>query len=744
MPIAASPPPRAPGSLAVLAALLASSAASHAQDVPTIADVAAGFPILQRPAGAARATAAPVAAPRVRLGSWAPVRVLLRNGPNPFHGQLEVACPDDDDLPLIVRAPVALPPGGESAATVMVRPGSSRPSLGLRFLDADGRPLGRPTTVPLTTPLEPARRVILAAGQAPGLPDLAGLFKFQDAGAGVSVGTLDHLPPQWFGLDGAEVVVLVAADPAAATLLRPESVAVLRDWVAQGGHLVVSLGANWKDTADALDDLLPARPTGTLVLSELSELGALESFAGTVSRPIPPPLNVIRLEASGPGAVPLAAVAATPLVVRGGYGFGRVTVLGLDVSRPPFADWPDRTLVWDRLVDLRGRAAESTGVVAGGRGSIIQQADPDLAARLHQALGAFPGVRLVPFGLVASLVFLYLIAVGPLDYFFLRRVLRRMEWTWVTFPLLVVGTSAAAFAAAHALKGDRLRVNAIDLLDVDQSRGALRGATWLTTFSPGNLDYRAAVAPIAPDLNPASPPPPWLSTTLSWFGPPDASLSGVGRWALGDRRATYENPGRYDQLTGLRIPIWSTKSLAGRWAGSAPGTRVLDADLRTVAGDRVTGSVRNRLDHTLLNARLFYGRNAYDLGTIRPRGIARVDPTRSEAASRHLARLVQSADRRGPQTAEPDALRVELLRAALFRDALGSRADAYPSAPLRGLDMSAHANELRRPILVAEVDAPASQITLDGHNGDPQWTRSTVVRVVLDLDAPDASSSSSN
>jgi hypothetical protein len=706
---------------------------------PTIREVVAGFPIGDRPVLASGAGTEPVVRRRVRLGSWAPVWVRLEGGRQAFRGLLEVACPDDDDLPIASRIPVDLPAGATREVGAFVRPGSSRPGLEVRLLDEAGRLVGRPLAVALEPPLEASQRVVLAAGRAPGLAELAGLFKFQSEGAGVSVGRLDSMPSQWFGMDGVEVVVLMTADPEAAAWMRPEAVTVLRTWVAQGGHLVVVLGANWRETAAALGDLLPARPVGRLRLAEVADLGALESFAGTVSRPIPPPLEVVRLELADATAVPLAAVAATPLVVRGGYGFGRVTILGLDAARPPIADWPDRTLVWDRLVDLRGRSAESTGtLVGGGRGAIIQQADPDLGARLHQALGIFPGVRLVPFGLVASLIFVYLIVIGPLDYLLLRRLLRRMEWTWLTFPLVVVATSVAAFAAARHLKGDRLRVNAIELLDLDQARGIVRGGAWTTAFSPGNLDYRVTVHPRALEWA-SGDEPSWQSATVSWFGPPDASLAGVGRVALGNRRAAYETPGRLDRLGSIRIPIWSTKSLTARWAGLAPDARLIDADLRPVAGDRVAGSVRNLLDHTLVNARLFYGRNAYDLGTIRPRGIARVDPTRSEAASRYLSRLVQAAERRGPQTEEPEPLRRELLRTALFRDALGSRAEAIPNTLLRSFDLTTHANELRRPILVAEIDAPTAELTLEGVAGEPLWTRSTLIRVILPLEADPAS-----
>ena len=47
-------------------------------------------------------------------------------------------------------------------------------------------------------------------------------------------------------------------------------------------------------------------------------------------------------------------------------------------------------------------------------------------------------VHLVPFFVVALLVIVYILLIGPGDYFLLRRLGRGMQWTWITFPTIVV------------------------------------------------------------------------------------------------------------------------------------------------------------------------------------------------------------------------------------------------------------------------------------------------------------------
>ena len=115
------------------------------------------------------------------------------------------------------------------------------------------------------------------------------------------------------------------------------------------------------------------------------------------------------------GGVPLAASSVTPLVLRGPYGFGRVTVVGLDVDQKPFAAWEDKKLYWDKVLDLRGRGIEADSMVSGRSGAT------ELSTALNASLQRFPGVRLVPFGWVAFFVFLYILLIGPGDYFFLKQ-----------------------------------------------------------------------------------------------------------------------------------------------------------------------------------------------------------------------------------------------------------------------------------------------------------------------------------
>ncbi len=132
------------------------------------------------------------------------------------------------------------------------------------------------------------------------------------------------------------------------------------------------------------------------------------------------------------------------------------------------------------------------------------------------------------FSWVAGLLVLYLLLLGPLDFFGLHK-LGRPQWTWFTFPLIVLAFCLLAIWLSQRWKGNRVAINQIDVVDVDLEQGTVRGTTWANVYSP-----RAARLDI--DLVPQ----PAVSTTaepgmlLSWNGLPGTGLGGMNTTAAVD------------------------------------------------------------------------------------------------------------------------------------------------------------------------------------------------------------------
>ena len=78
-----------------------------------------------------------------------------------------------------------------------------------------------------------------------------------------------------------------------------------------------------------------------------------------------------------------------------------------------------------------------------------------------------------------------------------------MELTWITFPTIVVTVSLLAYYAAYAVKGNELRVNKVDVVDIDQAAGLVAGRTLAERLQPAEPRLRRLGRPPAARPRPA-------------------------------------------------------------------------------------------------------------------------------------------------------------------------------------------------------------------------------------------------
>lgn len=700
-----------------------------------------------------------------RIGSWTPVWIQLRGGSERFSGFLDCVVPDDDGVATSYRLAVELGPRQSERYTAYARPGGRGTEFVIRLLDSEGRrlaevPEARTMPVPPTS-LMPDEMLILTLGQPMGVDQIALLPGFAGRGAGgpgmgarVLVTRIDpqagQIPGRWYGFESANAIVIDTNDRQVLQALDALRGQALVDWVQHGGHLVIAVGDNWQAVRDSvLGPILPGLPVGR---ERVSSLEALDTFAGS-NKPITPPGRsgwmVTKLEeVELRGGKVLSAVASLPLVVRGPQGFGRVTLITLGVDQSLFADWPDRGLFWSRALDL-GSEPGTTAAPGSESGRFYRSGVTDLASQLRIALEQFPGVRLIPFGWVAFLILLYVLMIGPGDYFFLKKVVKRMELTWITFPTVVLSVSLLAYAAAYRFKGDDLLVNKVDVVDVDQGARRHRGWSILSLFSPQNRDYTMGVIPVpltedgeipAVASRGAADPlvrrPAGTEVITSWFGIPEAQFGGMAgsnrRFTFGGGGYLYQPAGGIEWLSGVRIPIWSTKTLMARWYG--PAEPIVDAELAPVGTDRLAGTIRNLQEYSLEDAILAYGKQVYLLGTIAPGATIRVELTNDRTLSGHLKSKLPNYLSDQPWDRDFKINRADLMLAVMFHDSESNRTteQALSNVTLRDLDLTGQL-ALDRPMLVARIHRPGSQLAFLSTPSPPKVDQTTLLRVILPL-----------
>jgi hypothetical protein len=324
----------------------------------------------------------------------------------------------------------------------------------------------------------------------------------------VRVGLLpiEALPEHGHGYQSFNQIVWIDADP---TALSPTRAAALRHYVADGGHLVLTVTDRWRQVATGpLADMLPARPNGVADTDGATALARAvdQSAAGATA----PQATLQIARAPGRAAAALVEGSEGPVWVMGTYGLGTVSVVAVDPRLRPLIPTVGAEPLWrlltflpatgeaagrDRLRGADGLAVErNLGVseAAGGGAFNRRRHDPEpvYGVALTEAeqgamalLSDIPGVEPIPLTWLVGFAGLYLLLIGPLDYFLLR-ALRRELWTWVTFPVWIVLFSGIALAGITLLKGTQAVLTRVEVVDIlpgtDLWRGDALYGVWST------------------------------------------------------------------------------------------------------------------------------------------------------------------------------------------------------------------------------------------------------------------------
>jgi hypothetical protein len=585
---------------------------------------------------------------RFKVGYWTPLEVTIEGGNAAVSGRLEVTVLDGDAVPSRTTAPpgeeLALAPGEKKTVSIYAKIGQLKSDLTVGF--RSGNQLL--ATRRFSTLDDPELAGIMPSGQAL-IVALGSPLSTNDElpleQHGIKVANVDdfsQLPADWWGYEGVDAVILATGGEEISTRLTSDSpqLAALELWVRMGGKLILGVGRQAEKVLAPTSPLRALAPGSFEAFVPLRQSAMLETYAEAsalldVDGPLVwqvPKLRDVR------GKIEVYAgnhPRDLPLVVRSPHGFGEIVFAAFDLERAPLAKWSARPQLVDKLLRRAKSAAAETD--ASTLGQVATLGFVDLAGQLQGALDQFPGVPLVPFWLVAVLVSAYIVCIGPLDYFIVKKLLRRMEATWLTFTITVVVFSGGAWALAYGFKGRELRVNQVDLVDFDAESSLLRGTSWTNVFSPKIDTYNLSLEPLAvgqPTSAAQSTPPHVL---FSWLGLPGSGFGGMDArsGSLPLFTEAYAFSATLDRMHRVPIAIWSSRAFVGRWWHSGVGQ--VEAQLSDRG--KLVGTLTSHAD--LDDAVLIYDRWAYPLRQLlmrdRPIDIeTQLDPQTVDTYLRHV------------------------------------------------------------------------------------------------------------
>ena len=810
MPRSSAPPPLSPlrrrklangltwwiSVRAVLAAIVAIAAAASTTPPALCAPAdpsSASTP--QTPAGVAIERIAMGLGKLYKPGCWTPVRVELRGSANTQADQLELELEldDSDGVPVRYRMagerPVSFGADGLALTTLYGRFGRMTGEVRVRLRER-GREIATRVerSSDLARCLATQERLVVEWGKSWNATDAARAVE-KDAEP-FSVARIDDprdLPDQWFGWEAVDTVLMSTSDSTMMQRCPPESLAALDRWLRLGGHLIWCVGRRGEEVfaANRPSASPSASPTASLLanwcpgrfveIGSLRRSSALESYAGASQR----------LELEGPdrraGSLPMTLLAdvrgrveATesagsssdrPLIVRYPIGFGEATLVTIDMDEPPLSNWAGRGSVLARIMQ-RGRERVLEAAKEQATGQVTHLGFEDLSGQLRGAMDQYAGATRVAFSWIAAIVVLYIALIGPGDYFLLR-FLGRPHWTWLTLPLTIAAFIGLANVLSNAWQERRVRINHVQVVDIDTESGLRRGVDWLNIHSPRSRRYsfeldsssaNADAASVAANAGgePNRPPQAGLSALLAWHGLAGKGLGGMEATAIAsgtvdDAYAILVAPAASGRIEGLPIAVGGTRSVASRWWSEWPPGQAANRrqDSRTPVAappssrlfavsldEMLQGDCVNPLDVALTEWFLVFNNRLY-------RGDRRLEPGETVSLSDfsttryldwHLTRRRVNSDNKDTTTpwdqADQDVARI--VEMMMFHDAAGGR--GYSRLRHRHqayVDLSGHLRA-GRAILLGRSDQPAASWKVDGQAIDEQLeSRLTYYRVVF-------------
>ncbi|HEU4394508.1 MAG TPA: hypothetical protein VFS92_03020, partial [Planctomycetota bacterium] len=376
----------------------------------------------------------------------------------------------------------------------------------------------------------------------------------------------ESAPDTWIAYEGFDAVIWVDPDPA--SMPDPAQVDALLEWTLNGGRLVVALTPAARIPAgSALARALPAEAIG---FDEVPSDRLLSALAGSSKGVRAGNVPVARL---GPlqGRVVKADAEGRTLVARRDAGLGTVTVLAFDPRLLSGAAPGPRgellRLVMGPLVWIPGDDGSQH------YGGSLERLEDHLRRRF---------VRTPPLLVLVLGLALYVLAIGPVDYLVLKRR-NRLRRTVVTFPLIVIGFTVAAYGASFLLFGAAGGQARVAILDFATTPGkdadAVRGLDFLGTYSPvgRTLEVRWP-APRSFVSGPWASPAGW-----QW---------GMGGGMAGSLAGSVEFAPDGRPSATVDIPLRSYRTIQARFSGEVASS--LDADILLRDGQRILRAT-NRL-----------------------------------------------------------------------------------------------------------------------------------------------------
>ncbi|HEY7913898.1 MAG TPA: hypothetical protein VIG62_18445 [Blastocatellia bacterium] len=268
----------------------------------------------------------------------------------------------------------------------------------------------------------------------------------------------EEMPRDFISYDPVDAIVIGEAP---LSQISEDQSRALRHWVASGGTLIVTGGADMPGMRmTGLGEILPieASTAGSVSSGELAELTDIYGPFDTNDA-------VLYLSAQAkPDARVLVGTTSKPVVAERNYGGGLVRFVAINPKLNPYRAWTSAKELW---LDLVYPAAETkprnTNWVTFGRRGPSTSGNWGVQGLLFRLADIKPPSESY------FLLFLlgYLLCVGPINYFLLKWK-KKTDLAWMTIPAVVILFTLVSVTVAQLSRGTTTVITDASLVELHQ------------------------------------------------------------------------------------------------------------------------------------------------------------------------------------------------------------------------------------------------------------------------------------
>lgn len=342
----------------------------------------------------------------------------------------------------------------------------------------------------------------------------------------------------------------------------------LRLWVLLGGQLVVSGGASATQSISGIKDMLPVTVEDLVPGVSLNPLQSLvleQNLIENSTLPQETTISSVRIQEDG------QALDSASLITTRDMGDGKVIFTAFDFNA--LRVWLAEANMWSNI--LQSNAQLDPSLTTGWSRSLLRE------------VLNFPSLNLPPTIFLILFIIGYIITIGPINFFILRRM-KRVEWAWLSIPVIVLVFVAATYSASFFIRGTRPELMQISIVQGFKHYREGQGTVHFGIFSPRRNNYHITLAneTLARTLESSND----FHETVTWR----------------DNRTEFER---------VVVDVSSLRTFIAERPVQVPIQ--VESRFKTDKG-RITGSIKNIGDVTISDAILVYENSAQEIGDINP------------------------------------------------------------------------------------------------------------------------------